>query len=370
MNVPFPFGLPFGAAFYFVLYVVTLVLHFAFAQYVVAGSWRLATATLLSKKKEHGPAVEVLRDWLPSMLGGAITLGVAPLLFLQLLYQKNFYTANLLLSFRWLAVLPALIIGAYLLYLLKAAPVRTGPVVVRRVAAVAAFLCFLFTALSWTENHLLSLRPEKWAEFYASNRMVYHEEAGLWPRLATWLAAALPTMAVMVYWQLWYARRRGREVPAVEARRLSTTALSGLIFTVLFAGTYFSALDEQTRQVFTEPFAGPYLVIAVFGLAVQFVAWLVLRGGAFRAGWALVASAGVFATLLGGVVLREAVRLDAVPLGLRDPARVRSVGTLAAFLFFFVLNAALIAWCFVLVRRGGRNGGDGPSGATETERTT
>ena len=61
-----------------------------------------------------------VRDRLPFMLGCGITAGVAPLLFVQLLHQRRFYTANLLLGPRWLAVVPALIVGFYALYLAKA----------------------------------------------------------------------------------------------------------------------------------------------------------------------------------------------------------------------------------------------------------
>jgi hypothetical protein len=62
----------------------------------------------------------MLKNLLPFMLGLGITAGVAPLLFLQLLYQHRFYSANLILGPRWGAVVPALITGFYALYLVKA----------------------------------------------------------------------------------------------------------------------------------------------------------------------------------------------------------------------------------------------------------
>ena len=67
----------------------------------------------------------MIRSWIISASGcrscssAAITAGVAPLLFLQILYQREFYTANLLLFNRWMAILPVLIVGFYSLYLIK-----------------------------------------------------------------------------------------------------------------------------------------------------------------------------------------------------------------------------------------------------------
>ena len=63
--------------------------------------------------------MKVVRDWLPAVLGLAITTGIAPLLFVQILYKRQFYTANLLLFNRFMLLLPALIVAYYMLYLVK-----------------------------------------------------------------------------------------------------------------------------------------------------------------------------------------------------------------------------------------------------------
>src|SRR5678816_2594181 len=121
------------------LYVATLAVHAAFIGYVVAGTaYSLARDDALSR---------TVRDRLPFMLGCGITAGVAPLLFLQLMHQQRFYTANLLLGPRWLAVVPALIAGFYALYI--------GKTRWRRAAYGIALACFAFVAWSWSELHEL-----------------------------------------------------------------------------------------------------------------------------------------------------------------------------------------------------------------------
>ena len=101
------------------LYLVTFALHAVFVSYVAAGTGYALVAAL---RRAPDAIAERTRDWLPFMLGAGITAGVGPLLFIQLLYQRRFYTGNLLLGPRWGAVVPALILGFYALYLAKASP--------------------------------------------------------------------------------------------------------------------------------------------------------------------------------------------------------------------------------------------------------
>src|SRR6476620_4982881 len=113
----FPFNQPAPTAFYLTLYLGTLLLHVLPMAYVVAGSALLMPRVLTQPHLIADPLTLHLRQWLPFVLSAAITAGVAPLLFLQILYQREFYTANLLLFNRWMAILPVLIAGFYMLYL-------------------------------------------------------------------------------------------------------------------------------------------------------------------------------------------------------------------------------------------------------------
>ncbi|MCA9285380.1 MAG: hypothetical protein KDA22_09210, partial [Phycisphaerales bacterium] len=200
MNAPLPFGLPGPTAFYLALYLLTLVVHVVFMNYVLAGSGVLAWALLRGRAQD--PIVRLLRDWMPFALGAAITAGVAPLLFVQILYRQSFYTANLLLFNRWMALLPVLIVGFYLLYLQKAKAVGRWPAWSRTVVGVGAFLCFAFVAQAWTENHLLSLAGQTtWSDFYAERRALFLDPQ-LVPRLGVWFLGAFATLAWMLGWQV------------------------------------------------------------------------------------------------------------------------------------------------------------------------
>lgn len=366
----FPFGFPFPTALYLTLYVGTLVVHFLFMNYVLAGTLVVAFASLFDRRgeAEHGVSLTgVLRDWLPFALGAAITAGVAPLLFIQILYKTEFYTANLLLLHRWMAIVPVLIVGFYLLYLLKSQTVRTGRSWLRHLVGWGAALCFLFTAYSWVENHLLSLDGAEWAGFYTAQRWNYSNDA-LVPRLGIWLFGAFPTMALLVGWQLLYTRGADRSEAVVrrDLKRAAGIALGGMVLAMACAVWFYTRLALDARLALSGAVGGPYAWVAGVGVVLQVAAWCGLLISSRRAdraegfarsaavtGWLGLASAGCLCELVGVLVLRECLRIEAVDFAALFAAheRIASAGGMGVFLIFLVLNGGLIAGVVVLIRR-------------------
>ena len=238
----FPFNQPAPTAFYLTLYLGTLLLHVLPMAYVVAGSALLMMRVLTQPRLIDDPLTLHLRQWLPFVLSAAITAGVAPLLFLQILYQREFYTANLLLFNRWMAILPVLIAGFYMLYLLKGNWLWQRHFVWRALVVILVFACFAFVGWSWTENHLLSLAGQAaWTTQYTANRP-YYLPAEIFPRLGIWLTGVFPIMAALVAWPL------AREpLPSGTAKRLALIALTGITLSLAAGIWYLSTIDETAR---------------------------------------------------------------------------------------------------------------------------
>ncbi len=246
----FPFSVPAPTLFYLMLYVLTLAVHFVFMNYVFAGTFYVAVVGVgqadAALARLHNPIGAMLRDWLPFAFSGVITAGVAPLLFVQVLYKQQFYTANLLLFHRWMAVVPALIVAFYLLYLLKSTSISDWPAGWRSAVGVGALVAIGFTGYSWSENHLLSLDEGRWVSFYEDRQWFYHHSA-LLPRVGMWLAGAVPTMMAIVCWQLRSAERRGLRIFSSEVRVACVWALAGLVLAVLFGTMQYLMLDSTMR---------------------------------------------------------------------------------------------------------------------------
>lgn len=368
MDTIFPFGFPLPTAFYMVLYVVTLVIHVVFMNYVLAGSTYLAFVSLFpggpEVQRNRGLAADVLRDWMPFAISAAITAGVAPLLFVQILYKQNYYTANLLLFHRWMSILPVLIVAAYLAYLLKSRWLSNAGAGWRTLVGVGMFACFLYTAWAWTENHLLSTAGQGvWSQFYADGLMRYRSPE-IVPRLGVWYIGAFPTMALLVAWQLWTAGLRGTPAPAREHRRLARWAMLGLLGAGAIVAGWLYAGGGRLVAGSQAAMVGPFAIVAVLGGAVQAAAWLMQwRGDRLDGRWLTLASVGAVLALLGATVVREGIRLSSVDISQLYPqhAQASRVGGLVVFLLFFAINAVLCGMCFRIVRRGAAHSAPAPS---------
>jgi len=357
MDSVFPFGLPWPTVLYLWLYMLTLVIHVFFMNYVLAGSAYLVSLSVIDRRGADGKPTLVavtLREWLPFMLSAAITAGIAPLLFVQILYEKSFYTANLLLFNRWMAILPVLIIAFYLLYVWKAKRVQSWPRFATIPLGLFTFGCFAFVAWSWTENHLLSVNPDVWVEQYTSGDWLYRS-GELLPRLAVWFVGCFPTLALILSWQLWYLQR-DRDASEVEGcQHVSNLALGGLILAAVAVIVYVFCVPGTIRQAVIGNAGLVYLFMAGSGWGVQFASWIQMkRAGTFEKIWLITASIGLTLTLLGTAVIREIVRwtrLDSEEL-FAAHERAAGVGGLTVFLLFFAINATLCGYCVIRVKRG------------------
>ena len=101
------------------------------AMNVVLGGSILALHWRFSRRPddaEHRAAVvHAFSKALPVAIAAAVTLGVAPLLFVQVLYGRLFLTSSILMAWWWLAVVPLVILAYYGAYLLAFRRTTPGP---------------------------------------------------------------------------------------------------------------------------------------------------------------------------------------------------------------------------------------------------
>jgi hypothetical protein len=350
MDTLFPFGLPVPTTFYLVVYMATLMIHVAFMNYVLAGSAMIAFSRIVPRLRADEDSIALLREWMPLMLSGAITAGVAPLLFIQILYQKEFYTANLLLFNRWMAILPVLIIGFYSLYLIKSQWLKRRHKAIQAFVSAVPLACFAFTAYSWTENHLLSVRSlDFWSRYYSSRSQFYFEPQ-LLPRLLVWSFGSIPTMVTILSWQNWY---RGTGRPAALAK----LALTGILITAVVSFWFAQSLQNGAREAALSKFAAPYVAVAIVGIVIQTVSWrATFRIDRFEIRNLILASAGLFLTVAGMTAWREAARImtlgqERFQAHFESHAEAFRKGGLVYFVLFLAMNGGLIALVFRIVRK-------------------
>jgi hypothetical protein len=207
-----PTPIPGPAWLFHFLLVFTFILHAIFMNLTLGGTWIAVVGQMLSGGRADDPRAVLARRLMgvnTYAISLAITTGIAPLLFVQVLYQQYFYTATILIAWVWLFFLVMLMLGYYAVYVfkLKSVPAGRGGVVWLGIAAVM----FLLIAMVHVAVNLIHSQPEKWPAF-AANPWSILGDAAYFPRLLHFVLAALGFTALIAAW--WAVRQasKGNEV--------------------------------------------------------------------------------------------------------------------------------------------------------------
>jgi hypothetical protein len=342
-----PAGLPGPLWLFHFLLVLTFFLHLVFMNLTLGGTLMAFVANLRSGGRADD-AQEVLARRLMGVntyaISLAITTGVAPLLFVQVLYQQFFYSGTILLGWIWFAMLVLLMIGYYAAYLFKAFRGRW--------LALSAG-CFFGIAMIHVAVHLIHVQPAKWPIFQANSLTVLSDPT-YWPRLLHFVLAAI-TFAALV--AAWWAVRRARAEDDVEVN--TTIARNAwrwaLWATVLQIVDGFVLLLVLPREVLLGAMRGGIETLGPLTLSILLgIGLLVMLAKAANPvehpGLVSGALAALTLTIAVMTVTRHQVRvLYLEPLTSQfEPSIVPQWGN---FALFAVLLVVCLVTVFVMVRR-------------------
>lgn len=146
------------------LLLVTFVLHLVPMNLVLGGAVLNVVARWRARRgAPHAPTLaHDITKAMPVAIAAAVNFGVAPLLFLQVLYGRVFFTSSVLMAWWWLAVVPILIAAYYGAYVLSFRADRPG----RGATALAWLVLLLVAAISfiYANNMSLMIRPDVFGE--------------------------------------------------------------------------------------------------------------------------------------------------------------------------------------------------------------
>ena len=155
---PDPLPLPSPPWLLWFLLILTFFLHILAMNFVLGGSIIAAASPKLS---------EIFRKPMPSVIAAAITLGVAPLLFLQALYGRLFFSSAVLMAWFWFSVVLLVMVAYYGAY---AMAFRGAS----RAIAIAVALILIAIAFIYTNNMTLMTRPGQFLAMYAASGRGLH----------------------------------------------------------------------------------------------------------------------------------------------------------------------------------------------------
>jgi hypothetical protein len=306
------------------LHIVTLTLHFVAMNFLFGGLVVLLFGRL--PDKWQNATVRNYVHLLPAAMAATVTLGVAPLLFLQLAYHRQAYSAAIVSGQLWIAIVGAVMVAYYFLY---GASFSTRTSRIPRFLALAAVL-LLFVSFVYSTVFSLAERPGLYRALYAANQSgtVVNPDAGIW--LFRWLHMLAGAVTVGGFFVGLLGRN---DEPVYRLGR--SFLLWGMAASIVLGLAYMMTLGDLLLPLMRSIAIWLVLVSLVLSLgALHFYFKKKFTG----------AGAMLFVSLLSMVVIRHTLRLIVLK-GEWEPASIPVSPQWSVFVIFlgcFVLAIGLL----------------------------
>lgn len=306
---------------------------------VLVGLTVIGVGTGLSRHRTAlAPLRIMIASHLPVIMALAINLGVAALLFLQILYGRFLVPSSQLMAGWWLLVV-GLMAGAYAL--IYAAKFRQAGGWGFLVMALPALLLIAFLL---TNNMTLMLRPATWGRYFQQpdGLILNLGDRSLLPRYLHFLIACLAVGGLYLA-VVWHRRESAGDMTARPFRRLGMKWFTGATICQVAVGFWFQlSLPGSVLRLFI---GGSLVHSALLALALALVVQSLYFALNDRV-WPAVAS--TFLVVAAMTLIRSAAR-DAYLAPFTVPAGV-DADQYGAMLVFLVSLIVAVAGGWVAVR--------------------
>lgn len=352
-----PMGVPFYPVVFQALMVLTFTLHILFVN-LALGTTCLAVIGRLKGGEGWERLSGGMAKAATANVSGAILLGVAPLLFVQVIYDPFWYASSNLSAAWAIGFIFILMAGYASLYLARE---QMGD-------ASSAFAGFSFTMflLAGFIMHVIGfqlLQPEKWLGWYTSHGAastagtVLHDFSI--PRFLHFIVPAFAVTGVFLMLYSWYFRARA-DADAVYldwAGRLGAKmAFHATTIEVLTGFLWLMVLPREVR-FHSHPL---FLLGVVLGLSLMGYLYHAQRQEKDHHRFAWPAAAGMLVAVLEMSAAREALRMRYLArfgYSIADHRLNLDWGSTALFLATFIPCLVVLAYILAVAYQSGRVAG-------------
>ncbi len=349
-----PLGYPVPVWILKSLTYLTLTLHFLAMQFTL-GSAILWLYCRARKGPHHQVAQHTLGTGLPLGFSYLVTLGIPPLLFVQVLYGQFYYSSSVLVGAFWILVVPLLIVAYGLFYLHKMTR-KSRP---RGQAWIVGFglLAMLTIGYIYSNNFTLMQTPEKWLAMYGAHPgggTLNFGEPTRMPRLVLVLSPSVAIAGIGLLIAGAFLRRRDRVAEGTALQRLGVGGMVVGTLLALAGGFWlFARLPENVAAGLANDSMASIALYMGVGLALLAVVVGVISSR-MRSSMTPVAAALLAALSIASlVIVRDTIRdLYLAPIfSIADVAVQPQWGMFFGFVAALVLGLALVVLLTVLVVR-------------------
>ncbi len=360
-----PMGVPFYPWLFQVLMVLTFALHIIFVNLAIGGSF-MAVYEHYKKGENNKRLSRFLARSSTVNLSAAVVLGVAPLLFVQVVYDPFWYVSNLLSA--WWAVgflcfITAAFLALYAFYL------KRNPESGMKGFGFFGWFTFGMLLLAGFSMHFLSvqlLEPEKWKLWYLSGHVMNTSGTTIYDfRISRYLHFIIPSFAItgvfMMLYGWFFSTRKDMDKDYLHWVAVSGAkmALWATIIQIIIGFWWLFSLPKNlnfTTNIFL-------WIGAILGV-VFFLVLMAAQKAPEK--YAVLSALLAFLAVLGMSVSREVLRM--VYLGKFNYSIYTyklniSWGSTALFLLTFVMGIIVMAYPLAVAWKLGRYGSTSEEGA-------
>ncbi|NCC25644.1 MAG: hypothetical protein EOM25_10695 [Deltaproteobacteria bacterium] len=337
--IPLADTIPVAWGWFQVLLVATFMLHLLAMNILLGSSVIALVDQIRGRARTTGP---VLSPKLPIVMAFTVNFGVAPLLFLQVLFGNLVYTSSILMAVYWLSVVFIIIAAYYSLYVFQY-KYEAWPRA-RTVFLAVAVACILAVAFFFSNNMILMISPERWPAYFAnrSGTILSLTDPTLIPRYLHFVLASLAAgglfLAVTSRW-------KKSEAKAEEQLLLGMKWFSFATVAQLAVGIWFLlALPQDVMLMFM---GGNGTATALFMAGLILAALLLLFGFQNKVWPSLYTFLG---TVVVMVLMRDLVR-TAYLKGYFNPAELMvkpEYGPMVLFVVILLVGLAAVVYMLKL----------------------
>ena len=271
------------------LHALTLTLHFAAMNFMFGG----IVVILLGKIDDrwNNPAVQNFVKLFPSAMAATITFGVAPLLFVQLAFHQQLYSASIVTGWFWLMIITAAIVSYYLLY----AAAFTKKMARKGVYLSLALIGLLYISFIYSSTFSMAESPDLTKMLYAERQDGFLVNPDIGSYIFRWLHMILGAVTVGAFFVGWIGRNNEQVAQAGK-----TFYLWGMVSAMVLGFVYLMTFGKFLLPFMRTP--GIWLVTVSLVLSLGSLHFF-FKGKFKQSGLML------FASLLAMVLTRHFARL-------------------------------------------------------------
>lgn len=337
--IPTPDTIPAPVWLFQVLGILTFTLHILAMNIVLGGTLIILYNRLFKKSRSSAGQLDApIVANLPIAFAWTINLGVAPLLFVQVIYGTLIYTSSVLMAVYWILVIPLLILAYYGAYI-HAKNHSKSPGLASIAIAVTS-LILLYIAFTYVNNFTLMLQPSRWLSHLnnAKGTILNVSDPTFLPRYLHFIVAAIAVGGLFLATVWWFRARKN--VPDADLKVKKGLLIFGIATALqLVIGFWF--LLALPREFILAFMGGNtfYTVTLMFGILMSIGAII-----SALIGKVVPTLAHLIITVAAMSITRDNLRslyLD----NFFQPSSLQMVpqySVLALFLFIFVIGLAVV----------------------------